>query len=242
MAWFRADLHLHSCLSPCGDLESSPSAIAATARERGLDMVALTDHNSALNCPAFAQACAAHGLGALFGMEATSREEVHLLCLFETVGQALEMGERLYDRLADVHNIPEKLGDQVYVDVDENILGEVEKHLIGAVDLSVDEIMALVLDRGGLFIPAHIDRTVNSMGSQLGFLPAGAYSAVEVTRSPCPIATYDYPRVCNSDAHFLPDIASRWFAFEANAPDFGGLKSALAANRLKLSIEPHPPA
>ena len=203
-------------------------------------MVALTDHNSALNCPAFAQACASHGLSALFGMEATSREEVHLLCLFKTVEQALEMGDRLYERLADVRNIPEKLGDQVYVDVNENILGEVEKHLIGAVDLSVDEIMALVLDRGGLFVPAHIDRTVNSMGSQLGFLPTGAYSAVEVTRSPCPIATYDYPCVCNSDAHFLPDIASRWFAFEADTPGFAGLTSALAANRLKLSIESTP--
>lgn len=237
MAWFRADLHLHSCLSPCGDLESSPSAIAATARERGLDVVALTDHNSALNCPAFAEACVRSGLSALYGMEATSREEVHLLCLFESVEQAIEMGERLYELLANVQNIPEKLGDQVYVDVDENILGSVEKHLIQAVDLSVDEIMSMVLDRGGLFIPAHIDRTMNSMGSQLGFLPPADYSAVEITRSPCPIATYDYPRVCNSDAHFLPDIAARWFAFEADRPDFAGLREALRARRIRLSID-----
>ena len=237
MPWFRADLHLHSCLSPCGDLECSPTAIARTANRRGLDMIALTDHNSALNCPAFARACGRAGPAALFGIEATSREEVHLLCLFATVEQALELGEVFYRALADVRNIPEKLGDQVYVDFDETILGTVDKHLVGALDYSADEIRELVTAHGGLFVPAHIDRAVNSMGSQLGFLPEAPYSAVEVTHSPCPLNTHDYTRICNSDAHFLDDIAMRWFAFEAEVPDYASLSDALAANRIRLSIE-----
>ncbi|TVQ38757.1 MAG: PHP domain-containing protein [Spirochaetaceae bacterium] len=237
MPWFRADLHLHSCLSPCGDLECSPSAIAVTAKQRGLDLVALADHNSALNCPAFAEACRREGVAALYGIEATSREEVHLLCLFATVEQALDAGELFYRALADVQNIPAKLGDQVYVDVDENILGAVEKHLVGALDYSVDEICEAVNSRGGLFIPAHIDRSVNSMGSQLGFLPHAPYAAVEVTRSPCPLDTHDYTRICNSDAHFLDDIAMRWFAYEAETVSFAALRDALAAKRVRLSIE-----
>lgn len=237
MPWFRADLHLHSCLSPCGDLECSPTAIAAAARRRGLDMVALTDHNSALNCPAFAEACRRYELSALFGLEATSREEVHLLCLFGELQQAIAAGEVLYRVLADVPNIPEKLGDQVYVDVDENILGTVAKHLVGALDLSVDQLRELVTSHGGLFVPAHIDRAVNSMGSQLGFLPQAPYAAVEVTRSPCPLDTYGYTRICDSDAHFLDDIGTRWFEFEAESADFASLADALARNQIRLSIE-----
>lgn len=237
MSWYRADLHLHSCLSPCGDLECSPSAIAATAQQRGIALAALTDHNSALNCPAFAEACSRSGINALFGMEATSREEVHLLCIFETVEQALEMGQVLYSALANIPNNPEKLGDQVYVDVEEVILGTVDKHLTAAVSYSADEINELVVARGGLFIPAHIDRAVTSMQSQLGFLPHGDYSAVEVTKSPCPLDTWDYTRVCDSDAHYLDDIASRWFEFEAHAPNFAGLKQALASGAVRLSID-----
>ncbi len=237
MPWFRADLHLHSCLSPCGDLECSPSAIAATAKERGIALAALTDHNSALNCPAFAEACRRNRVAALFGMEVTSREEVHLLCLFETVAQALEMGQVLYAALANIPNRPETFGDQVYVDIDEVILGTVDKHLTAAVSYSADEINDLVLARGGLFIPAHIDRAVTSMQSQLGFLPEGNYHAVEVLRSPCSLDTGGYTQICDSDAHFLDDIASRWFEFEADVPDFSGLKEALARGAIRLSID-----
>lgn len=183
MPWFSADLHLHSCLSPCGSLESSPAAIAAAARSRGIDLVALTDHNSALNCPAFAENCRRAGLSAVFGMEATSAEEAHCLCLFESPGAALDFGELLYRRLAPIPNDPERWGDQVQVNADEEIEGEVELLLVGATDLPLDELCSLVHARGGLFIPAHVDRAAFSLMSQLGFAPAMDYDALEIYRA-----------------------------------------------------------
>jgi 3',5'-nucleoside bisphosphate phosphatase len=226
-----ADLHLHSCLSPCGDLECSPRAIARHARERGLDMIALTDHNSALNTPSFRTCCLQEGVVPVFGIEATSTEEVHLLCLFETVEQALRLGEILYDALSDIPNNPDLFGDQVYVDAEEFILGEVEKHLTGAVHYSLEAIMEQTLDLGGLFIPAHIDRPVNSISSQLGFLPEAPYSAVEITRPDISLDTCNLPRIANSDAHFLADIGVRCTRYTARSLDFAGLRHALETHR-----------
>jgi PHP family Zn ribbon phosphoesterase len=231
-----ADLHIHSCLSPCGDLDNSPSAIARTARSRRLDLVALTDHNSALNCPAFAEACEREGVAALFGLEVTTAEEVHVLCLFAECAAALELGERLYPLLPEVHHDPATFGDQVYVDVDEVILGSVEKYLINAVSWSIDETARECHAREGIFIPAHIDRSVHSIWSQLGFLPTGDFDAVEVTRRNGPIDSGTYATVSNSDAHFLPDIASRSFTFEADAPTFAALRAALASGATTLRL------
>lgn len=230
---FRADLHLHSCLSPCGDLDNSPRAIARTAKARGMDMIALTDHNSALNTPAFAEACRIEGLAALFGMEVTTREELHVLCLFETADTALTFGEELYAALPDVPNDPARFGDQVYVDVDEVILGEIEKYLVSAASWSMEETLHACHGAGGLFIPAHIDRSMHSIASQLGFLPEEPYDAVEVTKEPCPVPTGSYVKISDSDAHYLDDIATRSFEFHADTPTFTGLRSALAAGAVR---------
>ena len=236
MPLFRADCHLHSCLSPCGDLEASPSAIVETAVDRGLDLIALTDHNSALNCSTFSQAAERAGISALYGIEATTREEVHVLCLFDSPHGALELGETIYQALPNIPVIPERYGDQVYVDIDDMILGEVDKHLIYAADYSIDELLEIVTAAGGLFIPAHIDRAVNSIYSQLGFLPDAPYSAVEVTKFPSPMDTRGNPVISDSDAHFLTDIGSRSFTFEAEAPTFEGLKNALARHEVWSSL------
>ncbi|MFP4010230.1 MAG: PHP domain-containing protein [Spirochaetaceae bacterium] len=236
MATYRADCHLHSCLSPCGDLESSPTAIVDRATSLGLDLIALTDHNSALNCPTFEQAASRAGIAALSGIEATTSEEVHVLCLFEKAEQALELGRRIYEALPEVPLRPERYGDQVYVDLDEMILGTVDTHLIYGCSYSMDELRALVGELGGLFVPAHIDRAVNSVYSQLGFLPEGPYDAVEVTRRPCPLDTHGHTRISNSDAHFLDDIGARSFSFEAQQADFHGLKEALARGATSLGL------
>jgi hypothetical protein len=236
MPLFRADLHLHSCLSPCGDLDASPRAIAERAASLGLDLIALTDHNSALNCPTFAETTKQAGITALFGLEATTREEVHVLCLFPTPEAALEMGETVYASLPEIPLIPERYGDQVYVDSEDMILGEVEKHLIYACDYSMEELLEMVHASGGLFIPAHIDRAVNSVYSQLGFLPEGPYDAVEVTKWPSPVDTLGTPVVSGSDAHFTSDIGIRGFTFESDAPTFYGLKAALAHGSITSSL------
>ncbi len=224
----RADLHVHSCLSPCGDLRSSPSAIAAAAREAGLQMLALTDHNTAENAPAFATACRREGVVPVFGAEATSSEEAHVLGLFADSGSAVEFGRRLYGTLPAAQFDPARYGDQVVVDDQEIIVETLDRLLIGASTYSLSELGRLIHELGGLFVPAHIDRTMFSVWSQLGFLPPGPYDAVERTAESGRIDTGDLVVVSNSDAHVPEHIARRFFSFEADEPTFAELARALA--------------
>ena len=182
MPWFKADLHLHSCLSPCGSLESSPATISATARQLGLDLIALTDHNSTLNCPAFAENCRRSGIAALFGMEATTAEEVHCLCLFGDLESARLFGQTITDRMIRIPNDPEQWGDQIQVNADEEIEVEIDHLLVSATTVSLEDLERLVHSAGGLFIPAHVDRSAFSLMSQLGFVPPGNYDALEICR------------------------------------------------------------
>ena len=234
----RADLHVHSCLSPCGDLENSPAAIARKAASIGVDIVGLCDHNTALNCPAFRDACRREGIVGVYGLEVSTREEIHVLCLFETPDDAVAFGAELYPLLAEFPHDPVRFGDQVIVDVDEVILGELEKSLFGAIDLPLSDIVAQTLERGGLSIPAHIDRTAHSIGSQIGFLPDEPFSAVEVTRDACEIQTGRFTRITNSDAHFLADIGARHFTFEARSAPFAALARALRDDRVSMEFAP----
>jgi hypothetical protein len=209
----------------------SPTRIASEARKRGLSLIALCDHNSALNCPAFAEACLEVSIEAVFGIEITTREEVHVLALFPEPQNALAFGEFLYPLLLSGKYDPVRYGDQVYVNTAEEILGNVEKHLIGAVDLTMDDLERITHERGGLFIPAHIDRTTYSVISQLGFLPDGTYDGLEVTSMPCRVDTHGLPLVTGSDAHYVEDIGSRYTAFSAETCSFSGLVSALRAGK-----------
>ena len=167
----KTDLHIHSCLSPCGSLEMSPKAIAERGAELGLGLMALTDHNTALNCPAFELNCRQNSIIPVFGIEVTSREEAHIVALFETVETALDFGQLVYLLMPDIENNPEVLGDQIVVNENEEILDELEKYLGSASELSIDNIKTEIKKRNGLFIPAHIDKPVFSIPSQLGFLP-----------------------------------------------------------------------
>jgi len=236
-----ADLHNHSCLSPCGSLEMSPSVLARTARGRGLDLVALTDHNSARNVPAFRDCALREGLAALYGLEATTAEEVHVLCLFPTVEEALTLSEHLEGFLPDLTYDPELFGDEVVVDADENVLDLPKIWLGGALELGYDELCAEADRRGALVIPAHIDRPAYGAIAQLGFLPEGPYAAVEAMR---PLAEGDnkgYPVVSGSDAHYPEHIGRRPFEIDLPEPwrDADGtvridvLRKALAEGRAR---------
>ncbi|MCX7787697.1 MAG: PHP domain-containing protein [Spirochaetes bacterium] len=222
-----ADLHIHSCLSPCGDLSMSPSRIAKEAARIGLSLIALTDHNSALNCPAFAEACRKEGIVALFGIEVTTIEEIHVLALFPTVEQALELGTQIARSLPKVPYDPERHGDQVYVNESEEILGEVDTYLGVGTHFSLDGLLSVVQSMGGLFIPSHIDRPVNSLLSQLGRIPELPYSALEVTRWPPPVDMKSQVFVTNSDAHIPELIGTRYTIFEGDSPSFESLRNAL---------------
>ena len=230
----RADFHIHSCVSPCASLEMSPAAIAEKAKEKGLDLVALTDHNTALNCPAFKVNCEQQGLWSLYGMEVTSSEEAHLVCLFEDVDTALEFSEFVYKYMPDIENKPEVFGDQVYVDENEEILGEVEKYLGNASGLSIDDVREEVFFRNGLFIPAHVDKPVFSIVSQLGFLPDADYTAIEVF-NPANAKDYaKYPVISDSDAHYLDDVAKKQLYIDVEEKSFAALRDSLQKNRIIL--------
>jgi PHP family Zn ribbon phosphoesterase len=211
-----ADLHIHSCLSPCGSLELSPLRICKIGAARGLKLMALTDHNSSLNCPAFAKHCPQFGIIPIFGMEATTSEEIHVLCLFTNLDASLAFSEYAYSIITPFLNIPGKSGDQVYVDEEENILGEVEYYLINPLDLSIDNIGAKVEEYGGIVIPAHVDRPYFSMTSQLGEVVDGPWAALECVRIPpvidsFPLNTRGFPLITSSDAHFPEHICRRPF-------------------------------
>jgi 3',5'-nucleoside bisphosphate phosphatase len=243
-----ADLHNHSCLSPCASLEESPSLLARLARERGLGLVALTDHNSALNCPAFEEACRREGIAALFGIEANSVEEVHVLCLFEAVAQALAFGERLRGLLMPLPYDPDKLGDQVVVDADESVLGLPDYYLGAALTIGFDELCSDAAGSGAIVIPAHVDRPMFSVSSQLGFLPPGPYDAVESMHKPAEGLTRGLTAISDSDSHCPEQVCRRPFVLEL--PDgvlqergdglFKALREALRAGRVRPSWEMAP--
>ena len=219
-----ADLHNHSCLSPCGSLDLSPKSLLEFGAARGLKLMALTDHNSSLNCPAFAKLSSQYGIIPIFGMEACTTEEIHILCLFVNLDACMAFSDYAYSILTPFMNDPEKTGDQIYVDEDENIEGEVDYYLINPIDLSVDTIGWKVSEYGGIVIPAHVDRLAFSMTSQLGVVVEGPWTAIECVRIPpvvngSPLNTYRYPLITSSDAHYCEHVARRPFNLDVTAKE-----------------------
>lgn len=208
----RFDFHIHSCLSPCGSDDMTPSNIAAMCALAGYQAVALTDHNTADNCPAFCKACERSGLIGIPGMELTTAEEVHVVCLFPELASALDFGALVRHHLPPIQNRPEFFGHQLVVDADEHILREETALLSGATDLSLWEVRDLVRSMGGIAYPAHIDRPSFSLMSNLGFWSAEAGFTVAELSLNCPpdytarpdLAGVRFVRGC--DAHYLHQI------------------------------------
>ncbi len=177
------DLHIHSCLSPCAEDEMTPSAIAGFAKLNGIDLIAVTDHNSALNLPAAEAACAAYGVRLLPGIEMNTAEEIHLLCYFPTVAAALHMGEAIYQSLPGLAYDRTLWGSQLVMDENDVVTNEAHKLLALACGLDLYAATALCRDLGGVAVPAHIDRESSSLLSVLGFAPEDIYfPAFEVRR------------------------------------------------------------
>ena len=242
-----ADFHNHSCLSPCGSLDLSPRSLAELAVLRGLKVLALTDHNSSLNCPAFAKVCPPRGILPLFGLEATTQEEIHILCLFTCLEASLDFSNYAYGILMPFLNNPEKTGDQIYVDEEDGIEGEVEYYLVNPLELSVDAIGAKVAEYGGIVIPAHVDRPAFSMTSQLGVVVDGPWAAVECTRLPPALGgqaldTLGFPLTTSSDAHYPEHVARRPFELDASLEELApnGLLAGADMDALKRALAKRP--
>ncbi|MBI5832632.1 MAG: PHP domain-containing protein [Armatimonadetes bacterium] len=233
---WRADFHLHTVLSPCGDLAMSPATIMARAAEIGLDLVAVSDHNSAKNTPAWRDAAAARGVKALYGLEVRSAEEVDVLTVFDEVEAALAFGQWVYAALPDIACDERVFGEQIVVDGQENILGFEPRLLISGIEHDLETVCATAREHGALVIGAHVDRGVDSILSQLGWLPEGlAIDAVEVTRYTDEQALVEahpslagVPMVRFSDAHLPADIGFQQTLFRVEEPSVAELKLALA--------------
>lgn len=222
------DLHIHSALSPCGEAEMTPNNIVNMALIKELDFIAVTDHNTAKNLPAIMAVAkelakeTGTGLCILPGIEVTTKEEAHVLAYLPTLEAAMKLDAIVYDHLPDVKNEKALFGPQTIMDAEDNIIGEVDKLLISATDIGVDQLWDLVHDLGGVLVPAHIDRKSYSLIASLGFIPLElAVKTCEVSKK----ETFenvqknfrffkDYQFIHGSDAHQLEDIAEREYFLE----------------------------
>jgi hypothetical protein len=225
------DLHLHSCLSPCGDEAMTPGNIAGMAHLKGLDLIAVTDHNTARQLPAVEAACRRMGVNLLPGMELTTREEAHLLAYFPSVEAALAFSERVYLLLPDMPNMPDFFGRQLILDEDDGVLGVEDRLLISALDMSLEDLTAGIRAFGGLPVPAHINRGANGLLNALGFLPPGSdFAALEIVPAlPCPGDYSGWKILRSSDAHRLEDMFERVFFLELPEPTAAGFFAAFGA-------------
>ena len=246
MKKFRADLHTHTVLSPCGDLEMSPVNIVRIAKERGIDILGITDHNSTLHAPLIKDLAAKEGILVLMGAEVTTKEEVHCLCFFENEEQLTVFQKYLDDHLPNIPNDSDKFGYQVVVNEDEEIINEVDCLLISGLSQSIEEIERKVHSLNGLFIPAHINKTMNSIISQLGFLPPDLnVDALEISLHTTKseflkknkyLSKYNF--IQSSDAHYVDNIGNAWTNFYMEELSFGEVSKALRSeNDRKIELE-----
>lgn len=230
MITLKADLHIHTCLSPCGDLDMSPKAIVENSLEKGLDLIAVCDHNSAENAEATIRMGLKKGLKVLPGLEVCSREEVHSLAIFESADQALKMQEIVYSHLKGT-NRPEFFGDQVVANEFDEVEGFNDHLLIGASGLGLLEVIDNVHKLGGISIASHVDRPSFSIMSQLGFipkdLPLDGIEISQITKFEEISAMTDLPVMTFSDAHFIKDIGRVHTEFYVETASLGEIKMAL---------------
>lgn len=234
----KFDLHIHSCLSPCANLEMSPSEIVARAISAGMDGIALTDHQSARNCPAIAECVRRAGLKCLYGMEVQTAEEVHTVALFDTVEQALALTNWVYEAMPKRVNDPETFGDQPVVTWDDDIVEMEWRILAMGCRRTIPETAAKVHELDGLYIAAHIDRPNFSVLGSLGAIPDNSFDAVELSRTAdeslwFPKAT-GYAVIRSSDAHNLDDVARVWTEADGEF-SIAGLRAIFAAKATWLS-------
>jgi len=227
----------------------SPRVIVEEAKERGLDLIAVTDHNACGNLIFVDRVAREEGVVLIPGVELQTEEEVHLLAYFETLEGALALEEEIYSYLPDVKNDPDYFGDQVIVDEEDNIVGVEEKLLINSLFLSIDQCVEMVDRYGGITVPAHVDRETYGIINQLGFVPDYlGFKAVEISRAVTPreaLARWPelgrYTLVGSSDAHYPEDIGRVVTGLLMEEPSWeefvGALEPGMGRARIMGSME-----
>jgi 3',5'-nucleoside bisphosphate phosphatase len=230
----KADMHIHTCLSPCAEVSISPKRIVEKAHQEGLSIIFITDHNSIENAEAAMKTAGKYkNIKVYPGMEVTSREEVHTLALFEDIGSASAMQNELYGYLPDAVSEKE-YNEQVIANEFDEVEGFCRKSLYSAANLSIEEIVSLIHQYKGLAIAAHIDRESFSVISQLGFIPDNLkYDALEVSQNTsieqAKIKYREYSNSYNfvkgSDSHWLEAIGGVFTEYEAKDNSFSSFAS-----------------
>ena len=223
------DLHIHSCLSPCGDELMTPANIAGMAYIKGLQLIALTDHNTCRNCAPFLKHAAEYGLTALPGMELETSEEIHVLCLFSNLDDALSWDGFVHEHLLKVPNRPDIFGEQVMCTDDDSPCGIEENLLLISTDISFSDVYKLLKPYHGVMIPAHIERPANSMLAALGTVPPDSRFRCFEIKDPKKLheVRRDNPYlndcrvIIDSDAHYLENIHEPEYKLvvEENSPE-----------------------
>jgi 3',5'-nucleoside bisphosphate phosphatase len=211
---YIAELHVHTVLSPCADIEMLPFLIVRQALSKGINLLAITDHNTTANISAVQEAAAGENLTVLPGMELQTKEEVHLLCLFDTLEQAYTWQKRVDEALPAIENNVEHFGEQFVVDSRGEFIRREERLLITSTDITLKQAVEEVTALGGLAVPAHIERRAFSLLANLGFVPTDVhFEALELSQNtPIDEARRKFPQlksyrlIQNGDAHFLSDI------------------------------------
>ena len=219
---FAVDFHIHSGLSPCADDDMTPNNIVNMALLKGLDTIAVTDHNTAQNLPTVLEVAKQCGLMVIPGVEVQTKEEVHMLCLFRELDAAVSFGRSIYESLPDIKNNPGVFGSQFIFDAEDNIIGSEEKLLLSSSSMSIDAVCGLAGESGGICIPAHVDRSGYSIITNLGFIPPELnFRTVEISKAkPVDEVISKFPflkgynHIVSSDAHHLWDISEREFFIE----------------------------
>ncbi len=232
---FRADLHIHTCLSPCAEIDMSPVSIVKKASEKGLDIIAVTDHNSAENIVAAVKSAENSGLSVLAGMEITSSEEAHILALFDDLDSILKLQDIVYHNLIEGENDEKLFGEQVVANEKDEVMSFNKKLLIGATTMTAHSIVSEVHSLDGLAIASHIDRGAFSIISQLGFIPGDlSFDALElssaISRGKALELFKDYDSfawISSSDAHTPDDIGKRTTVFHMHDSTINEMRLAL---------------
>ena len=235
MKTFRADLHIHTLLSPCASLEMTPKNIVSRAKEKNIDIIGITDHNSTKNALLVKKIAEKEGLFVLTGAEVTTKEEVHCLAFFETQNQLMAFQQFIDENQTNIPNPSGYFGYQPVIDENEDIIEMVGHYLPAALKKNITEISEKVYELQGIFIPAHIDRPSNGLLNQLGFIPENLkfdalgvlkHSTIEhVTKHNNLKVNFSFLR--NSDAHFIPQIGELYTLFHLNSLCFSEIIKAL---------------
>jgi len=211
---YLAELHVHTVLSPCAEVEMIPPLIVQEALERGIQVLAICDHNASGNIASVQKAAEGTSLTVLPGMELQTKEEVHLICLFDTLDQIAAWQARVDQALPAIANRPQFFGEQYLVDETGDFIANEQRLLVVSADISLDQAVQEVVRLGGLPIPAHVDRRTNGLIANLGFIPPDLQvEALEISRHTTPSDARrkfpqlkDFPLLQNGDAHRLNEL------------------------------------